>query len=126
MPLRGGGRTSCSSSSSTWTTPFPARPATTRCGSASRGAPDAPPREIARGPGRLAQALGLELTDDGASLLRGPLALHGPGTPDPAVRVETGPRVGISKAADLPYRFFERESPWVSPFRPGRAPKRRR
>ena len=47
----------------------------------------------------------------------------------PKTRVATGPRVGISKAAALPYRFFEadangRASRWVSAFRPGRTEKR--
>jgi DNA-3-methyladenine glycosylase len=86
--------------------------------------PDAPARELARGPGRLGQAMGFTLEHDGASLLRGPIALHAPpaGTPQP--RVETGPRVGITKAAQLPYRFFEPDSVWVSPFRPGKPRKR--
>jgi 3-methyladenine DNA glycosylase Mpg len=32
--------------------------------------------------------------------------------------------VGITKAAALPYRFFESESPWVSAFRPGSKKRR--
>jgi DNA-3-methyladenine glycosylase len=82
-------------------------------------APGAPAREIARGPGRLAQALGLGLEHDGVSLLRPPLSLHPPGADTGPSRVERGPRVGITKAADLPYRFCEAESPWVSAFRRG-------
>lgn len=94
---------------------------------ALRGLPaDAPPTRLTVGPGRLAQALGLTLDHDGTSLLRGALTLH----PPDAVRtaaVETGPRVGITKAAALPYRYFEaappdatrRRSPWVSAFRSG-------
>jgi len=79
---------------------------------------------IARGPGRLAQALGLELDDDGRSLLRAPLTLHQPDSSLQAPRVERGPRVGITQAADLPYRFFEPESPWVSVFRSGHSKAR--
>jgi DNA-3-methyladenine glycosylase len=74
---------------------------------------------ISVGPGRLAQALGLRLEDDGRSLLRGSLTLHSPDANAGPIRVERGPRVGITKAADLPYRFFESESPWVSAFRRG-------
>jgi DNA-3-methyladenine glycosylase len=74
---------------------------------------------IARGPGRLAQALGLELDHDGQSLLRPPLTLHAPASGTARIHVEHGPRVGITKAAGLPYRFFEADSPWVSSFRNG-------
>lgn len=86
---------------------------------------DASERLIARGPGRLAQALGLGLADDGRSLLRGALTLHArpAGAPRPAI--EAGPRVGISKAADLPYRFYESGSAWVSDFRPAKTRVRR-
>ena len=89
-----------------------------------RGLPaDAPPRLIARGPGRLAQALGLRLDDDGLSLLRPPLTLHPPASDAQALRVQSGPRVGITKATQLPYRYFEAESPWVSSFKAGRPPR---
>jgi DNA-3-methyladenine glycosylase len=91
-----------------------------------RGLPrDAPAELIARGPGRLAQALGLELADDGQNLLRGALTLHPPVQGAPRVGVVSGPRVGISQAAELPYRFFEAESRWVSSFRSG-SPRRKR
>ncbi len=89
----------------------------------------AQPAELTVGPGRLGQALGLSLDDDGRSLLGGALTLH---PPEVAVtRIGTGPRVGITKAADLPYRYFEAErdampSRWVSAFRPGRPRRRRR
>lgn len=86
---------------------------------------DAKPTLLSVGPGRLAQALGLELDHDGQSLLRAPLTLH---PPDPAIggsSVERGPRVGITKAADLPYRYFESESVWVSAFRTGGKRRRR-
>jgi 3-methyladenine DNA glycosylase Mpg len=33
--------------------------------------------------------------------------------------LEEGPRVGITQAAEMPYRYFERDSPWVSDFRSG-------
>jgi DNA-3-methyladenine glycosylase len=76
-------------------------------------------RRLASGPGRLAAALGLELAHDGRSLLEGPLTIHPRAADEPAPRVETGPRVGITKAALLPYRLFDAASPAVSPFRSG-------
>lgn len=81
--------------------------------------PDVSPNRLTRGPGRLAQALGLELGDDGRNLLRGDLTLHPPESDAKPIRVIQGPRVGITKAAALPYRFFEKDSSWVSPFRSG-------
>lgn len=81
--------------------------------------PKAPVRAIAVGPGRLAQALGLELEDDGASLLRGRLTLRPPSADEPRPRVATGPRVGITRATDLPYRYFDAASRCVCAFRSG-------
>lgn len=77
-------------------------------------------RSVASGPGRLAAALGLGLADDGRSLLRGPLTILPPEKPAAACRIATGPRVGITKAADLPYRYFDPGSDCVSPFRAGK------
>jgi DNA-3-methyladenine glycosylase len=57
---------------------------------------------LCNGPGRLAQALGLRLEDDGASL-DGPdirITLN-----DPVAPLLTGPRIGISRAQDRPWRF---------------------
>jgi DNA-3-methyladenine glycosylase len=85
-------------------------------------------RKIASGPGRLAQALGIGLEHDGASLLRGPMTLRAPGDrsgseswPLPPSQIEAGPRVGITRDADLPYRFSWKEHPLVSPWRPGKS-----
>jgi DNA-3-methyladenine glycosylase len=82
-------------------------------------AADAKDGLIARGPGRFGQALGLGLDHDGQSLLRPPLTLHARAPGSARVRIETGPRVGITRAADLTYRYFEADSPWVSSFRKG-------
>lgn len=76
-------------------------------------------RRIASGPGRLAVALGLGLAHDGQSLLRGSLKLLPPASDAPRPRIEAGPRVGLTKATDLPYRFFDAASDCVSPFRAG-------
>lgn len=68
------------------------------------------------GPGRLAQALGVEGALNGADLYRPPFAL----TPrDRAPDIVAGPRIGISKAAERPRRFCIRASPYLSkPARP--------
>lgn len=78
---------------------------------ANRGGRDG--RELANGPGKLAQALGITLAHDGLPALRGRLRLEPPLGPPPA-EIATSPRIGLSKAADLPYRFFLPESPFVS------------
>ena len=69
--------------------------------------------ELARGPGRLAAAMRITLAHDGLDLCGpGPLWL---GTPvrEP-VEIATATRIGITKEADRPLRFFERGSPFVS------------
>ena len=76
-----------------------------------------PVREIdlANGPGKLTQALGVELSENATSLLGdGPIAIEGPPAGAPAPVLVTGPRIGITKAAELPWRFCERGNPHVS------------
>jgi DNA-3-methyladenine glycosylase len=74
--------------------------------------------ELARGPGRLATALGLTLALDGSDLCEagGPLTLD-PGKPVDAALIRSGPRTGISRAADLPWRLYLHADPTVSPYR---------
>jgi DNA-3-methyladenine glycosylase len=76
------------------------------------------PRDLARGPARLTQALGIGPDDKGADLLdaASPVRLHA-GERPPAV--SAGPRVGISVATELPWRFWATGAPSVSAFRPG-------
>jgi DNA-3-methyladenine glycosylase len=72
--------------------------------------------QLCNGPGKLTQALGIELVDNGTSLIDGPVRLLA-GAPREYV---TGPRVGITKAAELPWRFAARGSRGVSrPWPPG-------
>jgi DNA-3-methyladenine glycosylase len=72
--------------------------------------------ELANGPGKLTQALGIELTENGTSLVTGPIRI----TAGPASGHITGTRIGITKAADLPWRFCARGSRHVSrPWPPG-------
>ncbi|MCW2812145.1 MAG: putative 3-methyladenine glycosylase [Friedmanniella sp.] len=78
-------------------------------------------RDLARGPGRLAQALGLGADQRGADLLAGgPLRLE---VAPPPAHVSVGPRVGVSVAAEVAWRFWETGSPYVSGYkRSPRAP----
>jgi DNA-3-methyladenine glycosylase len=57
--------------------------------------------ELCNGPGKLTQALGIELTENGSSLVDGPVRILR-GEP---LEYVTGPRIGITKAAELPWRF---------------------
>jgi DNA-3-methyladenine glycosylase len=82
---------------------------------AARGlAPGARAREIANGPGKLTQALGITLDDYGRSLLHGRLSLRRPSRSDPSAAVARSRRVGLSKARALPYRFYVPGSEFVS------------
>jgi len=62
-------------------------------------------RDLARGPARLCQALGIDLSHNGLPLSGGPLTLALADDPVPADRVRTGPRVGLRLAADRPWRL---------------------
>jgi DNA-3-methyladenine glycosylase len=73
------------------------------------------PRDLARGPGRLTQALGIDSRLAGADLLAGSEITLRPG-PAPE-RIEAGPRVGLSVAADAPWRFWIAGDPHVSAYK---------
>jgi DNA-3-methyladenine glycosylase len=77
-----------------------------------RGLPDgAGDRLLCAGPGRVGQALGITLTHNGLPLDAPPFAvLAAPAT----VEVLTGPRIGITRATDLPWRFGLAGSPYLS------------
>ena len=81
-------------------------------------------RDLARGPARLAQSLAIGPDDKGADLLSpsSSVRLHRAPTPS---SVSVGPRVGISVATDLPWRFWDAGAASVSVFRPGGKPRRR-
>lgn len=75
-----------------------------------RGTPDL---DLARGPGRLCQALAITGAFNGHPLDEPPLLfLEGP--PIPSEAIDAGPRVGISRATDWPLRFTLRDSPYLS------------
>lgn len=73
-------------------------------------------RDWARGPGRLCAAFAIDRRQDGLALPAPGLWLE-TGRRLAARRRESGPRVGVAYAGDAaawPWRFWERESPWVS------------
>jgi DNA-3-methyladenine glycosylase len=75
-------------------------------------------RDLARGPGRLAQALGITRSDNDTDLLGGAaITLTPPERPE--TKINSGPRVGITKNVGLPWRFWIADSPYVSAYRPG-------
>jgi DNA-3-methyladenine glycosylase len=93
---------------------------------AGRPAARVPDRDLARGPARLCQALAIVRAQDGADVcdpaspLRirpGPPAAPG-SAPGPAPAISRGPRVGVSSAADRPWRFWLTGDPTVSVYRP--------
>ena len=63
------------------------------------------PRELCSGPGRLTEALGLGLELNEARLDRPPFEVRAPAPGRPALEVVTGPRIGITRATELPWRF---------------------
>jgi DNA-3-methyladenine glycosylase len=70
--------------------------------------------ELTNGPGKLTEALAIGLEMNGVSFETGPIRIE----PRPAgsrpPEVVMGPRIGITKAADLPWRFCDATSRFVS------------
>jgi DNA-3-methyladenine glycosylase len=82
--------------------------------------------DLARGPGNLGSALGIARSDYGADLFdpRSPIRLE---LGEPIDAVASGPRVGVSVAADRPWRLWLPSSPAVSAYRRSpRAPQQAR
>jgi len=101
-------------------------------------------RDLARGPARLCQALDIDRSLDGADLcvpdsplrMRWPQArttdrseavlARGDDPPKPPrQKILSGPRVGVSQAAERPWRFWIEGDPTVSVYRPA-TPRRRK
>jgi DNA-3-methyladenine glycosylase len=100
----------------------------------TRGPAAIAPRDLARGPARLCQALAIDRSQDGADVVsagsplrmlsgaghpaRSAVLAVGNGLPAPSRRIVTGPRVGVSSAAEIPWRFWYDGDPTVSVYRP--------
>ena len=78
-------------------------------------------RDLARGPARLCQALAIDRSLDGADVCvaQSPLRVRaGAGNPARSAKILTGPRVGVSSAAEIPWRYWYEGDPTVSVYRP--------
>ena len=88
---------------------------------ARRGREQLASRDLARGPARLCQALGIDRRLDGADVCAAdsPLRVRARAgtTARSGQRIATGPRVGVSAAADIPWRFWVEGDPTVSVYR---------
>jgi DNA-3-methyladenine glycosylase len=111
----------------------------------TRGKAPIPFRDLARGPARLCLALDIDRSQDGADVCvpESPLRMRWPAASttdrsaeallargdDPLKpsrkKVLTGPRVGVSSAAEVPWRFWWEGEPTVSVYRPA-TPRRRK
>ncbi len=69
---------------------------------------------LLNGPGKLTKGLGIDLTYNGFTFDRPDFKIVDLGTRVPAKLISESPRIGISKAAEKPWRFFLKDSPWVS------------
>jgi DNA-3-methyladenine glycosylase len=84
-----------------------------------------PRGDLARGPARLCQALGIDRARDGADVCSaaGPLKALAATTATPRI-VRTGPRVGVSAGATEPWRYWIDGESSVSAYR-AHTPRRR-
>lgn len=85
---------------------------------AVRGATARTDLDLCSGPGKLSQALGIDVDANGTDVLSGPIRLGAPRPGWDAPKVTAGPRIGITKATELPWRFAIAGNPHVSRPRP--------
>ena len=69
---------------------------------------------LCAGPARLCEALGVTGALDGVSLQRGLLRIVADGPAPKQRAIAASPRIGVTRAADWPLRFYLKDSPWVS------------
>jgi DNA-3-methyladenine glycosylase len=77
-----------------------------------------PDTDLCSGPGKLTEALGVDLEMNGAALDRAPFAVFPRSEGWRQVEVVAGPRIGITKATENPWRFCAADNPFVSRPRP--------
>jgi DNA-3-methyladenine glycosylase len=75
------------------------------------GRPDA---DLCSGPGKLTEALGIDLSLNGRDLTRGPFRVLARDGDWRAVEIVAGPRIGITKAMERPWRFCAAGNRFVS------------
>jgi DNA-3-methyladenine glycosylase len=84
------------------------------------------PEDLARGPALLCQALGIDRAQNGVDVCTAGSPLLVTGTTDRyEKKICAGPRVGISSAADLPWRYWADGDPTVSAYR-AHVPRKRK
>jgi DNA-3-methyladenine glycosylase len=76
-----------------------------------------PNKDLARGPARLASALGLDGAANGLDVLDPTSPVRLTLRSKPLKEFEAGPRVGVAKEAERPWRFWLPGEPTVSPYR---------
>jgi DNA-3-methyladenine glycosylase len=83
-------------------------------------------RDLAAGPAKLMQVLALDRSANATSVVdgSGPATLHPPAAAIPPDTIEAGPRVGVTSALDVPWRFWIAGDPTVSTYR-RHTPRRR-
>jgi DNA-3-methyladenine glycosylase len=76
-------------------------------------------RDLAAGPAKLMQVLDLNRSANATSVIdgSGPAVLRPPSAPVPADSIAAGPRVGVTSAHDVPWRFWLEDDPTVSAYR---------
>lgn len=80
-------------------------------------------KELTRGPGKLCSALNIRLKENRTDLRTGPVTLELATPLDPSL-ISSGPRVGLTRAADLPWRFWITGDPTVSAYRAAKPARR--
>lgn len=68
---------------------------------------------LANGPGKLTRAMGISRAHNGVDVTKGPITIHAPERSE-RFEIATSTRIGITKSADLPLRFFIKGNPSVS------------
>jgi DNA-3-methyladenine glycosylase len=71
-------------------------------------------RDLCSGPGKLTEALGIGLELNGAPICEPPFELRSRDEEWAGVRVGRGPRIGITRAAELPWRFCAKGNDYLS------------
>ncbi|MDQ6835805.1 MAG: DNA-3-methyladenine glycosylase [Actinomycetota bacterium] len=74
----------------------------------------APERDLCSGPGKLTQALGIELSLNGSDLSRGPIRISDRPPAWREVEIVSDRRIGITRAVELPWRFCAAKSRFLS------------
>jgi DNA-3-methyladenine glycosylase len=70
--------------------------------------------ELCSGPGKLTEALGVDLSLNGADLFEAPFRISAPDSSWSETEIVAAPRIGITKAAELPWRYCVARSRFVS------------